>query len=212
MDAHVRKGEHGTTVVFTKRLTYRENDSDEERRISMLRTYRVFNVAQIDGPPTDPVPISESKSGQDTAMLFIDATKADIRVGGDWACYVPSQDFIVLPPEQSFTSREHYLATALHELGHWSGHKRRIDRDMQGRFGSRQYAAEELVAELTAAFLCAHLGIKGELRHSEYIASWLKLLRDDNRAIFTASSKASQAADYLRAFSEPEEGDDACEQ
>jgi antirestriction protein ArdC len=211
LDANVRKGEHGTTVVFTKKLTFRESDTDEERRISMLRTYTVFNVAQIDGLPTDPSPISESKSGQDAAMLFINATMADIRIGGDRAYYVPSHDFVALPPEQAFTSREHYLATALHELGHWSGHKSRLDRDMQGRFGTMQYAAEELVAELSAAFLCAHLGIKGELRHSEYIANWLELLRDDNRAIFTASSKASQAADYLRSFSKQVEGDDASE-
>ena len=90
--------------------------------------------------------------------------------------------------------------TALHELGHWSGHKPRLDRDLSGRFGTRAYAAEEMIAEFTAAFLCAHLGIKGELRHAGYIENWLDLLRHDDRAIFTAASKASQAADYLRSF------------
>jgi antirestriction protein ArdC len=85
--------------------------------------------------------------------------------------------------------------------GHWSGHKTRLNRDLSGRFGSEAYAAEELVAELNAAFLCAHLGIAGELRHAEYLGHWLTLLKEDSRAIFTASSKASQAANFLRAFS-----------
>jgi antirestriction protein ArdC len=136
---------------------------------------------------------------------FIAATKADIRIGGDRACYVPSLDFICLPPEAAFKSREHFLATALHECGHWSGHKSRLDRDLKSRFNEKAYATEELIAELTAAFLCAHLGITGELRHAEYIASWISLLKDDDRAIFTASSRASQAADYLRAFSGAED-------
>src|SRR5713226_917569 len=96
LDAHVRKGEHGTTVVFTKKLTVKEKDSDEERRINMLRTYTVFNAAQIDGLPIEPVPTFEPKLGHDAAMLFIDATKADIRIGGDRACYIPSKDFIAL--------------------------------------------------------------------------------------------------------------------
>lgn len=125
-----------------------------EKRVSMLRTYTVFNMAQIDGLPPPPAAAAEgvADTAQGETMQFIDATKADIRVGGDRACYVPSKDFITLPPEQAFTGREHYLATILHELGHWSGAKHRLDRDMEGRFGTRQYAAEELVAELTAAF------------------------------------------------------------
>jgi antirestriction protein ArdC len=200
-EAHVRKGERGTTVVFTKCLTIKDTDRDEEKRLNMLRTYTVFNVSQIDGLPSDP-PVEETPRGCDPAMQFIDATKADIRIGSDCACYIPSKDFIILPAEQAFTSREHYLATALHELGHWSGAKHRLNRDLSTRFGTREYAAEELIAELNAAFLCAHLGIKGELRHSEYIGSWITLLKEDNRAIFTAASKASQAAEFLRGFSE----------
>jgi antirestriction protein ArdC len=208
LDAHVRKGETGTTVVFTKKLTVRDNKGDDtERRISMLRAYTVFNVEQIDGLPEKTLVLADGLilPNTDTTMQFIDATKADIRIGGDMAMYVPSHDFVALPPEQAFKSREHYLATALHELSHWSGHKTRLDRDLTGRFKTRSYAAEELVAELSAAFLCAHLGIQGALRHAEYIASWLELLKEDDRAIFTAASKASAAADYLRSFSETEQ-------
>jgi len=91
-------------------------------------------------------------------------------------------------------------ATNFHELGQWSGHKTRLDRDLSGPFGSEAYADEELVAEPNAAFLCALLGIPGALRHSEYLGHWPTLLKGDSRAIFTASSKVSQAANFLRSF------------
>jgi antirestriction protein ArdC len=201
LGATVRAREKGTHFVFTKKLTVKEED--EEKQIAMLRTYTVFNTAQIDGlPDTQQV---HNNTGQiipvDAAALFIAATKADIRIGGDRACYVPALDFICLPPESAFNSREHFLATSLHECGHWTGAKSRLDRDLKSRFNEKAYAAEELIAELNSAFLCAHLGIRGELRHAEYIASWISLLKQDDRAIFTAASKASQAANFLRAFS-----------
>ena len=104
----------------------------------------------------------------------------------------------MLPDATELETYEHYLATALHELCHWTGAKQRLDRNLNNRFGTQAYAAEELVAELGAAFLCAYLGIEGKLRHAEYIAHWIALLKDDARAIFTASSQASRAADYLR--------------
>jgi antirestriction protein ArdC len=125
-----------------------------------------------------------------------------IRHGGDRARYVPSKDFITLPQTSDFQTYEHHLATAPHELCRWSGAKHRPNRDLNNRFQTRSYTAEELIAEFGAALLCAHLEVKGQLRHSEYIANWLQLLRDDDRAVFTAASKVSQAADYLRAFSE----------
>jgi antirestriction protein ArdC len=198
----VRGGEKSTHIVFTKKLTLKDRESEEEKQIGMLKAYSVFNVCQIDGLPQEVATELPQEQRQDAVTAFIAATKADIRIGGDRACYVPALDFITLPPEGAFNTREHFLATNLHELAHWTGHKSRLDRDLKSRFQEKSYAAEELVAELTAAFLCAHLGIKGELKHAEYIANWLDLLKEDNRAIFTASSRASQAADYLRTFSE----------
>jgi antirestriction protein ArdC len=121
--------------------------------------------------------------------------------------YVPARDFITMPAVSLFESEPRYYATLLHELVHWSGAPHRLGRDLSGRFGTYQYAAEELVAELGAAFLCAHLGITGELRHADYIGTWLDLLSHDDRAVFTAASKASQAADFLRTFSETRETD-----
>jgi len=198
----VRAGEKSTHIVFTKKLSIKDRDSEEEKQIGMLRAYSVFNICQIDGLPQEAAVELPQKQRQDAVTAFVAATKADIRIGGDRACYVPALDFITLPPESAFNTREHFLATNLHELGHWTGHKSRLDRDLKSRFQEKSYAAEELVAELTAAFLCALLSIKGELKHAEYIANWLDLLKEDHRAIFTASSRASQAADYLRAFSE----------
>jgi antirestriction protein ArdC len=200
--ACVRKGEKGTQVVFTKRLSVKKDDeADEERQISMLRAFAVFNVAQVDGfdaPDATAAPAPPAGA----VDAFAAATGADIRHGGDKAFFVPSMDFIVLPDPETFESVEHYHATKLHELVHWSGHKTWLDRDLNNRFGTSAYAAEELVAEMGAAFLCAHLGVQGQLRHAGYIDSWLSLLKEDDRAIFTAASKASAAADYLRSFSE----------
>jgi antirestriction protein ArdC len=131
---------------------------------------------------------------------FVKATDAEIKTGGNQPMYVPSLDYIVMPPAGAFRTVEHFYATELSR--NWSLDGGRLNRDLKNRFGTKAYAAEELVAELTAAFLCAHLGIQGELRHAGYIADWIRLLKEDDRAIFTAASKASQAAEFLRAFSE----------
>jgi len=204
IDAQVRGGEKGTHIVFTSKLIVGEGE--DEKKIGYLKSFTVFNVAQIDGlqpdMTTEKKGVYNQQQRDDEATAFIQATKADIRHGGDRAFYRIADDFIMLPDTTAFESYEHYLATALHETVHWSGSKKRLDRDLNNRFGTNAYAAEELVAELGAAFLCAHLGVEGQLRHAEYIKSWLDLLKEDPRAIFTASSKASQAADYLRTFSE----------
>lgn len=206
--ATVRKGENGTQIVFTKQLLKKEDD--EEKRFSILRTYNVFNVAQIDGLPA-PQEVEElpEPARHERAEAFIKATNAQFKNGGDKACYVPSQDFIAIPYQGFFIHHEAFYAVALHELGHWTGAKPRLDRDLTGRFGTKAYAAEELVAEMTAAFLCAHLDLKGELRHASYISNWIELLKEDSQAIFTAASLASKAAEYLRGFSEEKEEEDA---
>ena len=196
LGARVRKGEHGSEVVFTRRIAIeKDNEDEEEVTIPLLRTYTVFNVAQIEGLATP----DQSEEPHTDAELdaFVNATGAEIRSLAMYPAYFPSPDFIQMPPFTAFREPASYYATVLHELGHWSGHPTRLNRDLNNRFGSQAYAAEELVAELTAAFLCAQLGVRGELRHAGYIETWISLLKADNRAIFTAASKASQAADYL---------------
>ena len=131
------------------------------------------------------------------ADAFLQSTGADIREGGE-AYYVPGADSISLPRFEAFKNADHFYSTAFHELGHWTGHKSRLARDLRHRFGERAYAAEELVAELCSAFLCAEFSIDGDLRHAGYIENWMGLLKADSRAFFTACSKASKAADYLR--------------
>lgn len=206
--AQVRAGEKSTTVVFTKKLSIKDKDSEEEKTVGMLKTFNVFNEDQIDGLPVYEAEVLPPAQRDERLECFIDKTRALIRVGGNRAYYDTTCDLIAVPPKHQFRSLEQFYATNLHELSHWTGAKQRLDRDLGKRFGTQSYAAEELVAELSAAFLCAHLGIAGELRHAEYIATWITLLKEDDRAIFTAASKASQAADYLRSFSEVSHEDD----
>jgi len=130
---------------------------------------------------------------------FFASLPAVIKHGGDRAFYSPAGDFIQLPVFEQFKSPEGYVSTMCHELGHWSGASSRLSRDLSGRFGDERYSMGELIAELTSSFLCADLQIRSEPRvdHAPYIASWLKSLKKDNKAIFAAVSKAQEAADYL---------------
>lgn len=210
LGAHVRKGETGALVVFAGRFTRTEdgeNGETVERSIPYLKSYTVFNVEQIDGLPPQylpsvPVPTA-SEIHHAQAERFIAATQVTIRFGGDRAYYAPAFDAIQLPPPPTFRDMESYYATALHELTHWTGHASRCARDLNGhRFGSEAYAFEELVAEWGSAFLCAELGITPEVRddHAAYLRSWLTVLKQDKRAIFTAASQAQRAVDYLRSL------------
>jgi antirestriction protein ArdC len=213
LGGNVRKGEHGTKVYFVKRLIVEgKDDQGSERIVPMLREYTVFNVAQCDGLPErvllgKPVAVRNPDLRDATADEFLAATGADIREQAtDRACYHVGADWIEMPLFGSFKSGDNFYATAFHELAHWTGASHRCAREFGKRFGDNRYAAEELVAELTAAFLCAEFGLDGDLRHAGYLASWIKLLKDDNRAFFTACSKAQAAADYLRgkALADPE--------
>ena len=205
LGGNVRKGEHGTKVYFVKQLQVRDGDSDEAeaRLVPMLREYTVFNVDQCDELPESikagkPMRVRNPDARDVLADEFLRCTGADIREGQGEAYYVPSQDFISMPAFSAFKGADHFYNVAFHELTHWTGRKSRLDRDLKNRFGSRRYAAEELVAELGAALLCAEFGFDGDVRNAGYIATWIELLKADKRAFFTACSKASQAADYLR--------------
>jgi antirestriction protein ArdC len=202
---NVRKGEHGTKVYFVKQLQVRDRDSDEAetRLVPMLREYTVFNVDQCDGLPDRiragrPMRVRNPDARDMLADEFLRCTGADIREGHGEAYYVPGHDFISMPAFGAFKGADHFYNVVFHELTHWTGHKSRLDRDLKNRFGSSHYAAEELVAELGAAFLCAEFGFDGDVRNAGYIATWIELLKADKRAFFTACSRASQAADYLR--------------
>ena len=205
--AQVRKGEKSTTTVFFKPVDVdkgqdapvKDTDNDAPRPRFIGRAGHVFNAAQVNGYTPKPIPELPDAERHANADLLIRDSGASIIHGGATACYVPSRDQVHLPPPGSFRDVEAYYCVTFHELTHWTGHKSRCDRDLRNRFGSEAYAMEELIAELGSAFLCARLSITPEPRqdHAQYIESWLKALRHDNRAIFTAASKASQATEFL---------------
>lgn len=211
----VRRGERGITVVYADRFTPQEErrraseGGDEARSIAFLKRFTVFSVEQCDGLPDEliaPAPTAEVSSILPEVEALIRCSCADMRIGGDRAFYAPTLDYIQVPRPEAFFDPINWHRTALHELGHWSGASHRLARDHTGQFGSVQYAREELVAEMSAAFTCASLGVTPTVRHADYIGDWLQVLRDDDRAIVRAASAASKAADYLLAFREGTDG------
>lgn len=220
LGGHVRKGEKAAPVVYANTLTKSDTDpatgGDVERAIWFLKGYAVFNIEQIDGLPphylelAEPEPRLAPPVRIARADAFFAATGAVINHGGGRAFYRPSTDSIQMPPLQAFRDDESYYATLAHEITHWTGHESRLARDFTPpaedgaapagkRFDSPGYAMEELVAELGAAFLCADLSLSLEPRsdHADYIAHWLEILKNDNRAVFAAASHAQRAADFL---------------
>lgn len=207
----VKKGERGQTIFYADKFVPKgeheqgQAENDEPRAIPFLKRFVVFNAAQCEELPdrltAAPTPLPEREQ-HEQAEALIAATGADFRIGGPEAFYSPTSDFVQVPPQPAFTHQIDYYRTALHELGHWSGHRLRLDRDQSGWFGTPAYAREELCAEMASAFLCAVLGIVPTVRHADYLANWLTVLRSDNRAIFKAASQASKAADYLLAFTD----------
>jgi antirestriction protein ArdC len=211
LNAKVRKSERGSQVVYASKLLRTETDAatgeDSERAIPFMKGYTVFNVEQIDGLPEQyypkPVPRLETVPRIDRAEAFFAATGANVVHGGSRACYIPSIDTIQMPCIDFFRDAESYYATRAHETTHWTRHKSRLDREFgRKRFGDEGYAMEELVAELGSAFLSADLDLTPEVRedHASYIASWIKVLKNDKRAIFTAASHAQRAADFLHSL------------
>ncbi len=203
----VRKGERGTSIVYTERFVpesekTRARDTGEEARgIAFLKRFTVFNVAQVDGLgglAPDPAPLAEREIVP-VGDALVEASGVDFRVGGGEAFYSPSHDFVQVPPQPAFFHQIDWYRTVFHELAHATGHASRLDRDLSHRFGSEGYAREDLVAEMGSAVLCAALGIVPSVRHADYLGAWLSVLRGDERAIFRAASAASKAADWLLA-------------
>lgn len=212
--ARVRKGEHGTRIVFFKLLehgtddsgggTRAANDEPARRVIPLLRSFTVFNEAQVDDlPPTLTWPQAAERlfTPCEAAEAILQASGADIRHAGQRAFYSPTYDFIQMPPRALFHDEASYYLTALHELTHWSGHESRCNRPLLGRQHLEAYAFEELVAEMGSAFLSSHCALYGNdnttLHHASYLQEWLTALRNDKRLIFSAASLAQKAADFL---------------
>ena len=209
LGGNVRKGEHGTTVVYADRFVpddekKRARETGEEAAaIPFLKRFTVFNSAQCENLPEDVAIVAPPPPPgliEPQVEALIKASGIDFRIGGDRAFYVPAQDYVQVPPPQAFFEPINWHRTALHECSHASGAPHRLNRDLSGAFGTKKYAFEELVAEISAAFCCAALGIVPTVRHADYIGSWAEVLREDNRAIVRAASQASKAADFLLDF------------
>jgi antirestriction protein ArdC len=210
LKAHVRKGEKGSLVIYTNTITKTEtsnNNEETERAVRFLKAYTVFNVAQIDGLPESYYSLPQAALTPIARIAhaegFFAATGAEIRYGGNRAFYAVEPDYIQMPPIEAFRDAESFFATLAHESAHWTKRETRLNRDFgRQRFGDEGYALEELVAELTAAFLCADLELTPEVRddHAAYIGHWLTALKNDRRMIFTAAAHAQRAADFLHAL------------
>lgn len=211
LGGHIRKGESGTMVVYANKVTKTETDDngdDVERTVPFLRAYTVFCVDQIDGLPEQyyksatAAPATPPAQRIAHADAFFANTGATIRHGGDKAYFAPSLDLIQMPPFESFRDAESFTATLAHECVHWTAPAHRVNRDLSRYAKDRsERAREELVAELGACFLSADLGIVPELEpradHASYLASWLEVLSNDKRFIFSAAAHAQRAVTYL---------------
>ncbi len=208
LGGNVRKGERGTTVVYADRFTPEEEKrraretGEEVGSIPFLKRFTVFNAAQCEGLPEDiavEAPPPPPGMIEPKVEALIEATGIDFRIGGNRAFYLPSLDYVQVPPPAAFFEPINWHRTALHEMSHASGHPSRLARDQSGSFGTKAYFVEEVVAELASAFCCASLGIVPTVRHADYIGAWIDTMRADNRVIVRAASQASKAADWLLA-------------
>lgn len=209
----VRRGEASTQIVKAgsfvpkgEREAARQDDRDPNA-VPFLKSHRVFNIAQIEGLPDeyaiDP-PAPDLSEVDERVRAILDGLNVRLIYGTARACYVPATDVVQLPAPGAFNDPVDWNRTALHEAGHSTGHRSRLDRDLTGWFGGEDYAKEELIAELTAAYCCASLRIAPTVRHANYIGAWLTKLRDDKRCIVQAASAATKAADYLLGYVEDE--------
>ncbi|TPL98332.1 zincin-like metallopeptidase domain-containing protein [Mesorhizobium sp. B2-3-10] len=200
--ASVKKGEKATYVIFTKHVMRKGDGEEDGKPGTIVKTYPVFNLSQLDKVPADYLGPQQSAEPepQDQGSPKVKLARGcgvHVQHGGNRACYIPSKDEVQMPAPSTFVDDEAYWQTLMHEFTHATAHEKRCGRKLGKRFGDEQYSFEEIIAELGSAFLCARLNIEAGFRSASYIESWLKVLKQDNRAIFTAASYAGQAADYL---------------
>ena len=201
LGGRIKKGAKATCVVFYKKITVEDEETEEERTIPMLKTYPVFNLSQCEGlDHLKKAPVKKDSTFQDKKQVeeLIKASKAQIIMATiDRACYVSKEDKILMPKKFQFKTQEGFYSTMFHELSHWTGHESRLNRKVGNKFGSRAYAFEELVAEISASFLCCHLGFRYSTQHSAYVKTWIEVLKGDKTAVFRASALAQKATEFI---------------
>jgi antirestriction protein ArdC len=205
LGGNIRKGEKGETVIYVSKIVTRDKDDNNKlKTIPFLKAYTVFNVAQCESLPERILnPLSTShvvnpNERDEIADAFMASTGAVIRHGEARAYYRPLGDYINMPAFETFTNASRYYGVAFHELGHWTGAAERLNRTFGAKFGDQSYSAEELVAELTSAFLCGEFGFDSDGADAAYIDHWIKFLTNHEKAIVTASAAASRAVEFMR--------------
>ena len=200
----VRKGEKAAMIFFYKPLEVDDEKAEDGTRIiPMLKSYSVFHASQVDGIPPYQDPTIEEAAWRrpEAADLILKNSGAVVRIGGDRAFYSPGTDHIQLPPEHAFHGPHQWAATAMHELGHWTGHPSRLNRNLSGRFDSGAYAQEELRADLASVFIGTAMDLPTDIpQHASYMQSWIKALKNDKREIFHAAADAQKIADLALGF------------
>ena len=203
MGWNVKKGERSSIIFFAKPLTVRDREAEGDeatKEIHLLRAYHVFHSTQIEGvPPYSPPTVEEAPWTRPEAVsLILQNSGVTIRSGGDRAFYSPDFDFVQLPPDVAFRAPEYWSAVAVHELGHATGHKSRMNRDLTGKFGSQNYSSEEAKVDMAAAFICNTLGLPTDFEnHAVYVATWLKRIKEDRRELFRTAAEAQRICDYV---------------
>jgi antirestriction protein ArdC len=204
----VRRGEKGTAIFFYKPIELKdsgepEDDKDSRKTIPLLRSFTIFHASQIDGIPEFDPPARDATPWKEpeATRIILDNSKIEIRIGGDQAYYCPASDHIQLPPAKAFSSPDHWSSVAMHEASHWTGSPTRLNRDLSSKFGSEGYAREELRCEIASYFVSMELGIPADIpNHASYLASWVKILKQDRHEIFRAAADAQKITYYLLAF------------
>jgi antirestriction protein ArdC len=218
LGGHVRKGEHGSLVVFWRWRVVEDKETGETKTLPLLRYYTAFNAEQCEGLKVPPIedarPIEPIAEAERIAAGMPNPPR--INHGGDKAYYSPIADHVQMPPRETFEKAPEYYSTLFHELTHSTGHPSRIGRNIgtaAAAFGSEPYSREELVAEMGAAFLCGEAGIVSETlaNSAAYIGGWLRALRNDKRLVVMAAAQAQKAADYVLGRQGREETGEAAE-
>jgi len=206
LGGNVKKGEKATWIYFFKWLdiTEKQNGAEKSSRVPVLRAFPVFNIEQCEGHLNLPERVLPTPSKSKGALGVVGPVvnrlnlEGGLKFGGLQAFYAPSVDAIQMPKVENFKSKDGFLATLLHECGHATGHRCRLQRDFNARFGDSSYAFEELVAELASAFTQAALGLKADVEnHASYIHSWMGILEQDRHAFPKACRLAQHASDYM---------------
>lgn len=204
----VRKGEKSSLVVFWKQIQKEDKETGKEITLPVLRHYNVFNAEQCDDikipnaavDDCDPIPFEPLAVAEN--MLAGYERGPPVEFGGTRACYRPATDTVIMPAREKFVDRENFYATLFHELSHSTGHSSRLDRGldtMLSPFGSPDYSREELVAEMSSAFLAAVAGISPPTieQSAAYLDNWCRALKGDKRLVINAAGAAQKSSDWI---------------